>query len=244
MIANANANGDLNSGQPKALYAYDAIRSAIISSRLAPGSVVNEKETCQELGVSRTPMREAVLRLAQEGLIQVVPSGGTFVSKIDIRKILEGHLVRASIEMQTTRIAARHYHESFNKDLDLLIFRQQNAMDHRDTDEAFNVDNEFHRLICRIAGFSNLWQTIHAATGQLDRARRLVFPQIGFFDEVVTEHSAIYQALKNRDEKTAVSLMHVHLGSIKQIVTHVLSLDGDHQSSSDDLTLLEDIAKI
>jgi DNA-binding GntR family transcriptional regulator len=235
---------DLHSGQPKALWAYDAIRHAIISMQLAPGAVLNEKEICQDLGISRTPMREAVLRLAQEGLIQIVPSGGTFVSKVDIRKILEGHLVRASIELQTVRIAARHYDNSFDKDLDLLIFRQQNAMDHRDSDEAFLVDGEFHRTICKIAGFPNVWKTIHASTGQLDRARRLAFPNIGFFEEVVAEHRAIYQAIKERQESQATALMHEHLGSIKEIVAHILKAQPDALTNASDAILLDDIAAI
>lgn len=244
MIRSPRENAELQNGQPKALWAYDAIRDAIISMRLVPGAVLNEKDICQQLGVSRTPMREAVLRLAQEGLIQVVPSGGTFVSKMDVRKILEGHLVRASIELQNIRIAARHYNPVYNKDLDLLIFRQKNAMEHRDSDEAFQVDNEFHKLICRIAGFPNLWKIIHSSTGQLDRARRYAFPEIGFFEEVVVEHGAIYQALKSKDEEEASRLMRHHLGSIRDIVQHVLNGELETLATGDDSKLLDEIAQI
>lgn len=244
MIGSSKDQADQQSGQPKAHWAYEAIRDAIISMRLVPGAILNEKETCQELGVSRTPMREAVIRLAQEGLIQVVPSGGTFISKIDIRKILEGHLVRASIELQTIRIAARHYDPSFDKMFDLLLFRQKNAMHHRDTDEAFQADSEFHRQICKMAGFPNLWKTIHASTGQLDRARRFAFPDIGFFEEVVAEHTAIYQALKRRDEIEAVQLMRHHLGSIKDIVQYAIRNDNEAVKSKGDFALLDEIAHI
>jgi DNA-binding GntR family transcriptional regulator len=234
----------MSHAQPKALWAYDTIRDAIISMRLPPGAILNEKDTCQELGISRTPMREAVLRLAQEGLIQIVPSGGTFVSKIDVRKVLEGHLVRASIELQTVRIAARHYLPEFDKDIEFTLLKQKHAMEHRDTELGFRSDSEFHRMICMIAGFPNLWKTIHAATGQLDRARRMAFPQIGFFEEVLSEHMEIYQALKARDEEQAIKLMRHHLGSIKDIVAHVMPLTEQNSSAENDADLLADIAQI
>ena len=244
MIVPHKDNSDPHQTQPKALWAYDAIREAIISMRLSPGAVLNDKETCQALGVSRTPMREAVLRLAQEGLVQVVPSGGTYVSKLDVRKILEGHLVRASIELQTVRVAARHYDKSFDQEIDLLLYRQQLATDHNDIDEAFRIDNEFHRTICKVAGFPNLWKTIYSSTGQLDRARRLAFSSPDFFAEVVSEHRAIYDATKNAKEIEAVNLMRAHLGSIREIVSHVLRLpEGVVHSEMDDI-LIDEIARI
>ena len=89
--------------------------------KLAPGETLSEKDTCAELGISRTPMREAVLRLAQEGLVNIVPSGGTFINKIVMKKVIEGHLVRSSLEMRTIRLAARNFDPVHERDLDLLI---------------------------------------------------------------------------------------------------------------------------
>lgn len=235
---------DMGAGQPKAAWAYNVIRGAIITMKLAPGETLNEKETCAELGISRTPMREALLRLAQEGLVNIVPSGGTFVNKIAMRKVIEGHLIRSSLEMRTVRLAARNFDPMHEKDLDLLIFRQQEAAKRRDIDEAFKVDNEFHRLLCRIAGFPNVWQTIHNATGQLDRVRRQAFPKIGYFEEVLDEHVALYAAIKAHDENQAAKLLKEHLGGINSVVEYVLQADADIITGEDDIVLLKALSNV
>jgi len=234
----------MGTGQPKAVWAYNVIRDAIITMKLAPGETLNEKETCAELGISRTPMREALLRLAQEGLVNIVPSGGTFVNKIAMRKVIEGHLIRSSLEMRTVRLAARNFDPVHEKDLDLLIFRQQEAAKRRDIDEAFKVDNEFHRLLCRIAGFPNVWQTIHNATGQLDRVRRQAFPKIGYFEEVLDEHVALYAAIKVHDENEAARLLKEHLGGINAVVEYVLKADADIITGEDDIVLLNALSDV
>jgi DNA-binding GntR family transcriptional regulator len=238
------APADMIEGQPKALFAYNIIRDAIITMKLEPGATLNERETCGELGISRTPMREAVLRLAQEGLVNIIPSGGTFVNKIAMRKVIEGHLVRSSLEMRIVRLAARSFDPSFEKDLDLLMFRQQEASKRRDVDDAFQIDNEFHRLLCRIAGFPNIWQTIHTATGQLDRVRRQAFPKTGYFDEVLNEHRAIYAALKAGNEETAAQLLKEHLDGIYPVVEFVMQHNPEIVSGEGDLALLGLLAKV
>lgn len=225
-------------GLPKALWAYNVIRDAIITMKLAPGETLSEKDTCAELGISRTPMREAVLRLAQEGLVNIVPSGGTFINKIVMKKVIEGHLVRSSLEMRTIRLAARNFDPVHERDLDLLIFRQHDAAKRRDVNEAFNVDNEFHRLLCRISGFPDIWQTIHNATGQLDRVRRRGFPKIGYFDEVIEEHVALSTAIKARDEDEAVTLLRRHLSGISAVIEYVVQTDADAISGKDHIALL------
>ncbi len=235
---------DTGSSLPKAIWAYNVIRDAIITMKLAPGETLNEKETCAELGISRTPMREAVLRLAQEGLVNIVPSGGTFVNKIVIRKVIEGHLVRSSLEMRTVKLAARNFDPVYERDLDLLIFRQQDAGKHRDIDEAFKVDNEFHRLLCRIAGFPNVWQTIHNATGQLDRVRRLAFPKMGYFEEVSDEHVALTAAIKAHDEGEAARLLKIHFAGIFAVVQFVLQTDAAIMTGEGDIELLKALEEV
>lgn len=235
---------DTGAGQPKALWAYNVIRDAIITMKLAPGETLNEKAICAELGISRTPLREAVLRLAQEGLVSIVPSGGTFVNKIVMRKVIEGHLVRSSLELRTVRLAARNFDPIYDKDFDLLIFRQQDAAKRRDVDEAFKVDNEFHQLLCRIAGFPNIWQTIHTATGQLDRVRRQAFPKAGYFEEVVEDHVALCGAIRRHDEDEAARLLDLHLGGILAVVDYALQTNADMISGEDEIVLLKDFANM
>lgn len=210
-------------GQPKALAAYNYIRHAIITMRMEPGATISEKETCAELGVSRTPLREAVLRLAQEGLVNVVPSGGTFVNGISLRGVIEGHLIRSSLELRMVRLAARVYDPAHDGDFDLLMFLQGSAAKRQDYDQSLAIDNDFHRFICALAGFPDVWQTIHNATGQLDRVRRRAIPRSGYFDEVEQEHRAIYEAIRARDADLAHALMRRHLDDTAKVVEYVIA---------------------
>lgn len=215
-------SGDI-AGQPKALMAYDYLRHAIITMKMEPGATISEREICAELGISRTPMREAVLRLAQEGLVNIVPSGGTFVNAISLRGVIEGHLIRSSLELQMARMAAQAYDAIHDRDFDLLMFLQNDAAKRQDYNQSFAVDNNFHRLVCKMAGFPDIWQAIHNATGQLDRIRRYAIPRSGYFDEVEQEHRAIYQAIRAGDADGAYSLMRRHLDDIAAIVEHVFA---------------------
>ncbi|PZU24187.1 MAG: transcriptional regulator [Shinella sp.] len=226
-------------GQPKAAKTYSELRDAIITMKLQPGVALQEREICAQLAISRTPMREAVLRLAQEGLVNVIPSGGTFVNKISVRDVIEGQIVRDALELRMVRLAARNFDSTHERAFDLLMFRQQEAGKRRDADEAFTIDNEFHRQICTVAGFPNIWQTIHAATGQLDRLRRQAFPKEGFFDEVVEEHAAIQKALAAHDEAEAVRLMKAHLNGIAQVLRFVMASDPGIVSDEQELALLD-----
>lgn len=226
-------------GLPKAVKAYNELRDAIITMKLKPGATLQERDICAQMGISRTPMREAVLRLAQEGLVSVIPSGGTFVNTISVRDVIEGQIVREALEMRMVRLAARHYRPDHQRDFDLLMFRQREASKRADADEAFEVDNEFHRLICVVAGFPNIWQTIHAATGQLDRLRRQAFPKAGFFEEVVEEHAAMQKAIAARDEAEATRLMKAHLDGIGSVLHFVMASDPGIVSDAQDMAMLD-----
>ncbi|MDF2235282.1 GntR family transcriptional regulator [Albimonas sp. CAU 1670] len=205
-------------GRAKADQAYDHLRQAIITMRLAPGSALPEKEICAELGFSRTPMREAVLRLAQEGLIDIVPSEGTFVRKISLHQVIEGHLVRSSLELRMVRLAARAYDGAHDADFELLMFMQAEARRRGDHDRSLSVDMAFHRLICTVAGFPDIWRVVQVAAGQLDRVRRFSYTAGDISGEVEQEHRAIHAALQARDEALAHRLMRSHLDDLGEVL--------------------------
>ncbi|WP_245441605.1 GntR family transcriptional regulator [Rhizobium vallis] len=197
----------------KSSQVYELLREAIISLRLAPDAPILEREISAQLGVSRTPLREAILQLATENLVRIAPSDGTFVNRIIPSEVLQGQLVRDTIEMRLTRLAARNFGDTFEKDFELSLFRQSSAAKRQDVDEFFALDNEFHRLICQCAGFPEAWQTIHGATGQLDRCRRLAFSLEAHYSAVYDEHAAMYEKLRTRDEDGVAEIFQVQLDS-------------------------------
>lgn len=226
-------------GRPKAVLAYEEIRAAIIAMKIAPGTTLVEREICARLGFSRTPLREAILRLAQEGLVNIVPSGGTFVNRISVRDVVEGQIVREALEMRMVRLAARHYDASHAPAFDRLMQRQEDAGRRGDADAAFAIDDAFHRQICATAGFPTIWQTIHAATGQLDRLRRSAFPRQGHCEEVLAEHRDIQAALAANDETAAAGLMQAHLDSIVSVLRYVMQSSPAIVSGEEDFAMLD-----
>ncbi len=197
----------------KTTQVYEIIRSAIISMRLPPGASIPEKEICQQLDVSRTPVREAILRLATEDLVIVKPGEGTFVNRVILREVLNGQIVRDTLEMRILRLAARRFDRSMSTEFEVALFRQRDAAERKDVDEFFDLDNQFHRLICEVSGYPNVWRTIHGATGQLDRVRRHAFPTEMHFQEVLDEHTRIYECMKVNDEEGAAAVFQVQLDS-------------------------------
>jgi DNA-binding GntR family transcriptional regulator len=206
---------------PLTAQVYDILRSAIVTMKLLPGATLNERQICEHLGISRTPVREAVLQLAGQNLIRVRPNAGTFVSHIRVREVLEGHLAREAIEMRLVRLAARQAGPDAVERLDLSLFRQAQVAQRRDVDRFFALDEAFHRALAGIAGFPNIWRLLDGPKGQLDRVRRLAFPVEDNFDQVLAEHTYIAAAVKAHDEEAAAAAMHRHLVSITDTIVMV-----------------------
>lgn len=198
---------------PKAGRVYELLRGEIIALRLYPGADLPEKEICGQLGISRTPLREALLQLASEGLVRIVPSDGTFVAKIVLREVLAGHLLRETVEMRLVRLAARNFRPEHEMEFELNLFQQRATAERKQADEFFALDNQFHKLVCAASGFPSLWTTIHESTGQLDRVRRQAFPIEEHFDAVYDEHRAIYESIAAHDEEAAAATFQVQLDS-------------------------------
>lgn len=224
---NPTAGSALRADLPKAARVYATLREAIIAMQLKPGARLVEKDLCEEFGVSRTPLRDAILRLAHQRLVTVVPSDATFVNKIILDEVIEGQLVRESLELRMVALAAERFEPTLRSPFELILFREADAAQRGDNAESFALDNEFHRLLCASAGFPRVWDTIHLATGQLDRVRRNAFPLQNFHIEVLDEHRAIFEALCRRDAETAVSLLRAHLGGTLDSLRILLAREPD-----------------
>lgn len=229
----------IDSRLPKTTQVYEIIRNAIISMKLPPGAPIVDKEICQQLGISRTPLREAILQLSTESLVIVKPGGGTFVNHIILREVLEGQITRDTLEMRLVRLAARNFDPQFESEFEVALFRQKVAAERQDVDDFFALDNQFHRLICDCSGFPSGWRTIHGATGQLDRIRRHAFPAENHFFEVLDEHTKMYEYIRNRNEDGAAEIFQIQLDStfptleiIRKLDPQLISYEG-HVSISD-----------
>lgn len=199
---------------PKTSQVYAIMRSAIVNLHLAPGSIVNEKLICDQLGISRTPLREAILQLQGENLVSVVPNSGTYVSKIDLQSVFDGHLVRDALELKVVRMTANRMTPQFERALDFNIHQQERMAADRDYDGFYELDDAFHAMICEFGASARIWRIINGAKAQLDRVRRLSFPLPSHLDVVLSEHKAVVDGMKKRDPDAAAAAMKVHLDRV------------------------------
>lgn len=194
---------------------YRDLRQQIVSMALPPGSRISEKEIAQQYGISRTPVREAVLRLADERLVEVVPKSGTFVARIPLSLLPEALVARRALESATVSNAARVASESQIMSLKALIQRQRETAATGEEEAFHQADEDFHAGIAAAAGYRGIWDLVQQVKVHVDRYRRLTLPQPGRMKLVVEEHSAIVDALVARDAALAVRKMEDHLNKLR-----------------------------
>ncbi|WP_210342760.1 GntR family transcriptional regulator [Kaistia sp. 32K] len=214
---------DINQSMPKTAQVYDLVRGAIVSLAMPPGMVINEKKICEELQISRTPLREAILQLHAENLVEVRPNAGTFVAPIDLRYVLEGQLVRDALEMKVVRFAARRADKAFLARLDLNMHQQRTWAAERDYDQFYAQDEAMHQLICEHGASPRIWRLVTGAKAQLDRVRRLQMPEPNHLTIVLAEHEGIVGAIRAGDENAAAQAMKVHLDRAFLTIRHLMA---------------------
>ncbi|MHA1158685.1 MAG: GntR family transcriptional regulator, partial [Alphaproteobacteria bacterium] len=203
-----------------------------------PESTVNERHLCEQLGISRTPLREALLRLQDENLIKIVPNSGTYVTRINLETVFEGQLVREALEMKVVRLAATRMSSGAEQKLDANMFQQRQLAEAKDFEKFYTHDEAMHALICEIGASIRIWRIIHSAKAQLDRVRRLAIPMPSHLQVILKEHDAIVTGLKLRDPDLAASAMNTH---VRRVFDDLRGLIVEHKEffSADSKGLLE-----
>jgi DNA-binding GntR family transcriptional regulator len=198
-------------GVPARDQAYAALRDAIVSAELEPGRRLSENELADRLGVSRTPVREALARLRDEGLVAIVPQLGTFVTLIDPDAVADAHFVREALECNAIRLAIDHADPAGLVALQANLAAQERAQDTDDSEAFDHLDDALHRFLCDLSGRDIAWHLSQRARGQLDRVRRLSFPQPGYRGLMLQEHREVVAAVAAHDADAAERALRHHL---------------------------------
>ncbi|WP_191059610.1 GntR family transcriptional regulator [Geminicoccus harenae] len=217
-VGQALAGGQTRPGRtrrPSAAVAIHAhLRDQIIQLVRAPGEPIHEREIAALFGVSRTPVREALLQLASEGLIAMVPQVGTFVARIPANRLPEAVLVRQALEEATARLAAERDGGVDLAGMAAAIDRQVRAAEREAIEEFHIADEAFHAAIAAASGYPGIWRLVRRAKLQLDRYRRATLPQVGRLPKVIEQHRAIMDAIARQDPHEAVQQMRAHVGAL------------------------------
>ena len=191
------------------------LRAAIVALRRKPGEPIAEKLIAQDYGVSRTPVREAILKLADEGLVEIFPQSGTFVARIPLGALPEAFAIRKALEEATVRYAAERATRSQIATLHACVERQKEVDAAGDRDGFHQADEAFHALIAEIAGYPGFWTVIQQVKVQVDRCRRLTLPVQGRMGVVIAEHEAIVDAISRHDPDRAERAIAEHLDNLQ-----------------------------
>jgi GntR family transcriptional regulator, rspAB operon transcriptional repressor len=192
---------------------YTLVRKAIIMGDLPPGAPINEPEIAARLGISRTPVREAVKKVSDEGLIEVFAQHGTFVSDIRRYQVEEAYIIRIALEGESVERAAATITARQLQDLDDIHQAHETAVRRARYDEAIARDDDLHRAIAEVNGLHMLWKVVDITKAQMDRCRLLSLPDPGAGLETVAQHRVIIDALKAGDPGLARTAMQTHLAT-------------------------------
>jgi DNA-binding GntR family transcriptional regulator len=191
--------------------AADALRGAILTGILPPGTKVSEQELADAIGTSRQPVREAFLRLAGEGLLEIRPQRGTFVSKITVAEVLDARFVREAVEADLIRLACQNADATAISELRSLLDAQAAAPD---AASFMALDESFHRAIAQTAGKARAWDHLQRLKSQMDRVR---FLQLQDFPipTLIAQHKAMVDAIATQNPDKAEAELRAHLRLIE-----------------------------
>jgi DNA-binding GntR family transcriptional regulator len=188
---------------------YDELVSAIREMRLEPGALLSETELSTQLGVSRTPVRDAISRLVDIRLLEVVPQVGTSVALIELAAVEEACFIRSALESAAFEKACSDPQRDVST-LRAIVARQDKALSEEDGNAFFQSDESLHQEIFRLSGYAGAWNVVLRSKLQLDRLRRLILPEVLTTRSLVEEHSHLVDLLEQGDIDGGRALIHTH----------------------------------
>ena len=194
--------------------AYAWLRAEVLSARLLPGHTLSENEIAARLGVSRTPVREAIIRLEGEGLLTVRPQIGTVVAPIDLDEVADGQFLREALECRTVALAASRVRPADARALRGLLREQGRAAQRRDQATFIGVDDRMHAQLMAMAGRPRIWHRVEDVKAQLDRVRVMSLEDRGWLSTILDQHADIVEHVLAGEADHAARAMQSHLRAV------------------------------
>lgn len=210
-----------------AMRVVGALRDDIVTMALKPGDVISESDIAGRYGVSRQPVREAFIRLAQQGLLLIRPKRATVVKKISPEGVRQSRFIRESIEVEIIRRVAARPGADARAVLEALIADQEAAAVANDSRRFHMLDESFHRTLARLAGVEYAWQLIDDHKMQLDRVRYLTLGASSS-RRAIDEHKIIVAAVAKADPAAAEAAMRAHLARAEVLLSQTIEEHPDY----------------
>lgn len=202
---------------------YSELRRRIRELDLPPGAPLRKEEIALTLGVSRAPVSEAIARLAEEGLVEVFPQHGSFVTPIRSMEVREALFIRTALETEAMRRVAQKADDALMRTLDRNIAEQTAALAANDLVRFYDLDEMLHAAIFGAVESPRALRVLDAARAPLDRVRRLALPETGRPDATLAEHKGLVESIRSGDGEYAASAMRAHLAMVGRSVERKLA---------------------
>lgn len=200
--------GEANSIQEQV---YATLRKNILNMYLEPGTTMSTQELADRLEVSRTPVREALIRLQRDGLVKMLPQRETVVSKIDMERVIQERYMRKSLETPALRICMERKDETVFREMERSIAVQRELCGNQQYDELLACDDEFHRLLFQGAGQDLSWEVLSQMNTHYSRMRLLSLKNKDIMGNVVCQHEALLKAIRDGQLEAAEELLDRHI---------------------------------
>ena len=195
-------------------YAYRTVKDNIIALNLEPGRMISVQEIAEEIGVSRTPSREALLELSKQGLVEIIPQRGSMISMIDYDIIEEARFLRLIVEIAVSELACDMRTQKDLEKLEEYVLLQEFYLERNSSHKLLQVDNAFHRKLYKIANKEMILKIVEDTTVHFDRLRRLSYNTIKD-TKVIEDHKELIEAIRDRDKECAKESVTRHLSRYK-----------------------------
>ena len=205
---------------------FNTLRQAILTGELKPGERLMEIHLADRLGVSRTPIREAIRKLELEGLVVMIPRKGAQVAKITEKNLKDVLEVRRALDMLAVRLACQRMSEEDKKALRKACDEFAMVIKNNNTKDITEADVRFHDIILKSTGNDRLIQLVNNLAEQMYRYRLEYIKDSAYHSRLVQEHEAIYNAIINKEEEKAAQAVVLHIDNQEKTIIEHLHLNG------------------
>jgi len=216
---------NLNDYKPLREVIFNTIREAIILGELKPGERLMEVQLAEKMGVSRTPVREAIRKLELEGLVEMLPRKGAHVADLSVKDIMDVLEIRATLDGLASSLSASRITEEEIKELRHLLQQFENYIEKGSTQGVIKKDVEFHDIIYRSSRNEKLIQISNNLREQVQRFRVIYIKDYGSSRELVKEHADILNAIANRDCEAAMKFAQRHIKNQEETIIRAIKKD-------------------
>ncbi|MFB5662372.1 GntR family transcriptional regulator [Alteribacillus sp. HJP-4] len=192
-------------------YTYKTLKNKILNLELGPATKISEKDISEQLKVSRTPVREAFLKLSQEELLEIYPQSGTFVSKISLSQVEEARFVRENLEKAVVREACDVLTEEGLFQLETNLKMQEMCAEKNNVSQLFELDEQFHQVLYLSCGKRRTWNMVQQMASHFNRLRMLRLAVILNWEVIISQHKQIVEYIKTKDKDNVEKVISEHL---------------------------------